>query len=87
MHIVQSRESNDHRKWPAAGFVRTIVQSSLQQQKASDSWKSEKLIIFSLSLINLSWFTKSDSNFELQVVVATGFVLSSTEMTNQFLVF
>lgn len=87
MHIVQSRESNDHRKWPAAGFVRTIVQSSLQQQKASDFWKSEKLIIFSLSLINLSWFTKSDSNFELQVVVATGFVLSSTEMTNQFLVF
>lgn len=51
MHIVQSRESNDHRKWPAAGFVRTIVQSSLQQQKASDFWKSEKLIIFSLSLI------------------------------------
>lgn len=87
MHIAQSRESNDHRKWPAAGFVRTIVQSSLQQQKASDFWKSEKLIIFSLSLINLSWFTKSDSNFELQVVVATGFVLSSTEMTNQFLVF
>lgn len=87
MHIVQSRESNDHRKWPAAGFVRTIVQSSLQQQKASDFWKSEKLIIFSLSLINLSWFTKSDSNFELQVVVATGFVLSSTEMTNQFLLF
>lgn len=87
MHIVQSRESNDHRKWPAAGFVHTIVQSSLQQQKASDFWKSEKLIIFSLSLINLSWFTKSDSNFELQVVVATGFVLSSTEMTNQFLVF
>lgn len=87
MHIVQSRESNDHRKWPAAGFVRTIVQSSLQQQKASDFWKSEKLIIFSLSLINLSWFTKSDCNFELQVVVATGFVLSSTEMTNQFLVF
>lgn len=87
MHIVQSRESNDHRKWPAAGFVRTIVQSSLQQQKASDFWKSEKLIFFSLSLINLSWFTKSDSNFELQVVVATGFVLSSTEMTNQFLVF
>lgn len=87
MHIVQSRESNDHRKWPAAGFVRTIVQSSLQQQKASDFWKSEKLIIFSLSLINLSWFTKSDSNFELQAVVATGFVLSSTEMTNQFLVF
>lgn len=87
MHIVQSRESNDHRKWPAAGFVRTIVQSSLQQQKASDFWKSEKLIIFSLSLINLSWFTKSDSNFELQVVVATGFVLSSTEMTNQFFVF
>lgn len=87
MHIVQSRESNDHRKWPAAGFVRTIVQSSLQQQKASDCWKSEKLIICSLSLINLSWFTKSDSNFELQVVVATGFVLSSTEMTNQFLLF
>lgn len=77
MHIVQSRESNDHRKWPAAGFVRTIVQSSLQQQKASEFnfWKSEKLIIFSLSLINLSWFSvlvaKSDSNFELQVVVAT----------------
>lgn len=89
MHSIQSRESNDHRKWPAAGFVRTIVQSSLQQQKASEFnfWKSEKLILFSLSLINLSWFTKSDSNFELQVVVATGFMLSSTEMTNQFLVF